>query len=1304
MVNWKLFFKRTTTAMLASAMLLNSTGVMTFAQTINVEKSVQETQTSTEAAQQSQITQTGELQTEGSTKDIDVQSENSSQAAISQNVDVTQTYGQSVNTNEQTGVQSVTDSSTQAELTTIDSDNEIETTKTVEPVSDSEVIELNSVTTSLIKQKDQGIHVQGSADESGTYYQYSVKKGQNVIVYTDSIEGDEYNIYLGSGFEYAIYRGADGSFYDFGNEPGEYVRTEKGFYNVITAKKDGYVKVSKDIGSNVICVLATSPALAYTSMEYGQSYEIKPIDNNSFNIPYHAAYGARLPIESESCYYIDGVCIGGTQSGTIMDGMLLMGGYNKVIKTLAQPTGVSGNYMEINYPYEYKTLFTIEKSQYKAYDSVKLEKNKNYKIEKLVDNTAGLSANATAGNPDARVDYKYCYEDDTSIVGKTYGYKEYNFDFPSYNQELFIRTYDDDIEVTMPGGYMPWYKITEVSEPIFKTFSLSKGESIKITAGMENLPGSCMYKIYFPHNGKGTGSYVELRPSSDMSSKPYINNAGSGFITTVDGRELYLECTSDEKLDFAIPLECYNDKRFTLNKTSVTCEEAVKYERTMTLSVTEVRAAQKGSTPDEITRSLSEYDLHFYFYNETTKEYINAYKYSGSTVAFSNGAVKDGDIISVKLSGSSFEDYNYKFTYKDNDTVKVRVTQKGGLTTTDFNAGNNTGKYRGLYIIDNDGRVIKQAYGEIPLLTCLDKGINKVLLLQSADSKINYIQSLDDLNTLGLVNGVDYVIKDYTVEPGVLTTISTDDFISVTGDKDLISYVRKQTGVSVDTKNIKEDGKAEITIKYNTKDIFKDRNTYAVNISMPMGLKITDNVIKVNGKKTDNYKQKSGTYLVYTDGTSGTITFSVQLADISYGDPQYKLRVTGLLKREGEGGYGYDNSIGEIVFDELAKPVSYTANISRFVINKGGNVTIRASVTNGTDNYTYKFISYNPTTKQWTKLQDYSEKSSYTWTAKAAGMMRFYVDIKDSKGNVHRTNMVCVKATDEEPAKELSVKVNTSDISNVKQGTKITFNAAASDGTGKGYKYKFIVYNKTTNQWAKLQDFSTNSSFTWTAGAAGDRYFYVDVKDSSGKTVRSEAVNINTAASKPAVSVTTSTTSVNVGGKVALTAKANGGTGSYTYKFIIYNPATNQWAKLQDFSAKNTFTWTAGSVGNRQFYVDIKDSKGNVTRSKVVNVAVGKAQTTTKLSVKATASTTSNKTGGNVTFTAAGNGGAGGYTYKFLVYNKTTNQWAKLHDFSSLSKLTWKAGSAGERQFYVDVKDAKGTVVRSTVMNVKTTK
>ena len=239
-----------------------------------------------------------------------------------------------------------------------------------------------------------------------------------------------------------------------------------------------------------------------------------------------------------------------------------------------------------------------------------------------------------------------------------------------------------------------------------------------------------------------------------------------------------------------------------------------------------------------------------------------------------------------------------------------------------------------------------------------------------------------------------------------------------------------------------------------------------------------------------------------------------------------------------------------------------------------------------------------------------------------------------------------------------------------------------------------------------MQDFSDKNTFTWTKGNAGDRYFYVDVKDSTGKTVRSQALNVNTAGavSKPTSSLTASTAKVNVGGKVTLTAKAGAGSGKYTYKFLIYNPSTNQWAKLQDFSANSTFTWTAGSTGNRQFYVDVKDSNGNVTRSKVVNVAVDKAQSVNKLTVKATASTTANKVGENVTFTAAANGGTGKYTYKFLVYNKTTNQWAKLQDFGVASKLTWTAGSTAERQFFVDVKDSNGTVVRSSVMNVKTTK
>lgn len=38
--------------------------------------------------------------------------------------------------------------------------------------------------------------------------------------------------------------------------------------------------------------------------------------------------------------------------------------------------------------------------------------------------------------------------------------------------------------------------------------------------------------------------------------------------------------------------------------------------------------------------------------------------------------------------------------------------------------------------------------------------------------------------------------------------------------------------------------------------------------------------------------------------------------------------------------------------------------------------------------------------------------------------------------------------------------------------------------------------------------------------------------------------------------------------------------------------------------SKNTYTWTAGSTGNREFFVEVKDSTGKVVRSSAVNVSV----------------------------------------------------------------------------------------------------
>ena len=337
------------------------------------------------------------------------------------------------------------------------------------------------------------------------------------------------------------------------------------------------------------------------------------------------------------------------------------------------------------------------------------------------------------------------------------------------------------------------------------------------------------------------------------------------------------------------------------------------------------------------------------------------------------------------------------------------------------------------------------------------------------------------------------------------------------------------------------------------------------------------------------------------------------------------------------------------------------------------------------------------------------DKKTYTETIPAKGhsfSTEWTVDVEATEttpGSKSHHCTVCDAKTDvtEIPATGIVEKPLTITASKTEADKTVTFTAEAAGGK-EGYTYKFIVYNKTTGTWGVVQNYSSKNTCTWTKGSAGDRYFYVDVKDAAGNVVRSEALNVKIEATAPKVTLTGSSETVNAGAKLTLTAQTTLGSGC-TYKFIIFNPATNQWFKLQDFSSSNTFTWTAGSDGTRLFYVDVKDADGNVTRSKALNVTIGNGSANW-LSVKATVSSNTSKTGDKITFTAEGVGGKAGYTYKMVVYNKTTKIWGLVQNFSSNNTITWIAGTAGDREFYIDVKDADGNVARSNVMNVTTTK
>ena len=175
---------------------------------------------------------------------------------------------------------------------------------------------------------------------------------------------------------------------------------------------------------------------------------------------------------------------------------------------------------------------------------------------------------------------------------------------------------------------------------------------------------------------------------------------------------------------------------------------------------------------------------------------------------------------------------------------------------------------------------------------------------------------------------------------------------------------------------------------------------------------------------------------------------------------------------------------------------------------------------------------------------------------------------------------------------------------------------------------------------------------------------------------------------------------VSIEDNLTISATATGGDGDYKYSFIIKNTATGKWARLADKIELNSFVWTAGSGGAREFYVEVTDGTGKTVRSSAIKVDV--IWDSTMLAAGLKANTTKVSVGDKVMFTAMGIDGEGSYKYSYIVYNKTTKKWARLADKITSDTFTWEAISAGTRLFYVDVTDASGQTVRSNAITVVT--
>lgn len=620
----------------------------------------------------------------------------------------------------------------------------------------------------------------------------------------------------------------------------------------------------------------------------------------------------------------------------------------------------------------------------------------------------------------------------------------------------------------------------------------------------------------------------------------------------------------------------------------------------------------------------------------------------------------NSDIKTVAVESVSLD--KTEAVLKEKETVKLNATvlpENADNKNVHFTSDNDA-----VATVDDNGLVTALSSGEAVITVITEDG------KKTAKCKITVEKEIIQLKTITITNapaelekgaqvqlGIKY-IPDNTTQSKSVEWKTSDASVAVVSSTGLVTA--KKTGTVTITAVSKADSSIQSKVTIKVLSHITD-----VTVTGPSGTLYTDTKYKFTAKITPDDTTDNKTVIwsvsdsniaqIATDGTlifkkAGTVDVIATVKATSSNTVIKKLTVTGVKRVI---------NVSSVALDKA------TVNLK-----KGETVKLNATIAPAdADN---KEVTYTSSNSAVAKVDN-----TGLVTAIASGEAVITVTTKDG------SKTASCKVTVAKETEPLAITV-TSKIS----GNDYTFTANATGGN-KDYTYKFIVYNRTTNSWGLVQAFGTANTCVWKKGSAGVRDFYVDVKDSNGTVVRSRAmtITINTEITPKPV-ITSSASEVKVGDKITL--KVSSGDSTCSYKVIVYNKSTNQWGKIQDFGKNTTINWTAGSVGDREFYVDVKDAKGKVTRSKAVQV---------KVASRIIINTNVTNTNGTYTFTASVPGTTK-FTYKFIVYNKTTKHWGLVQNFSNKNVCTWKAGSVGDRVFYIDVKDAEGKVTRSAPINV----
>ncbi|MBQ5561960.1 MAG: InlB B-repeat-containing protein, partial [Clostridia bacterium] len=332
-------------------------------------------------------------------------------------------------------------------------------------------------------------------------------------------------------------------------------------------------------------------------------------------------------------------------------------------------------------------------------------------------------------------------------------------------------------------------------------------------------------------------------------------------------------------------------------------------------------------------------------------------------------------------------------------------------------------------------------------------------------------------------------------------------------------------------------------------------------------------------------------------------------------------------------------------------------------------------------NYTTKMIAPTCTEKGYTLYTCTNCGNSYKESYTNATGHKYVNEVIEAttaeQGYTLHTCSVCDHFYKDNYTNKLLTNTSTLSATAIILGNTIKVTATATGGTGE-YQYQVVYKQKAQTKWTTAQAYKANANISFKPGKATSYDVCVKVKDNKETEVKKFfTVIVNDVLKNNS---TVSSTTINLGNTVTVTAKATGGAGNYTYGVYYKKTSDTKWITKQNFKTNEKVTIKPAKATTYDICIKVKDGNGTTVK-KYFKVNV------TQLINISTLSATSIKLGDTIQVSCFARGSTGFYQYA-VYYKKTSDtKWTTKQNYSANYTASIKPAKATTYDICVKVKD-----------------